>query len=372
MKQAFIAGTNIISSLGFSSEENFKELLSGRSGLIFHDKNKNHPLSLIDDIELKNEFEKYKLDTSFSRFENLCALSIAKALEHNDIRDEKNKTLLILASTKGNIGFLEDNIDSTDSIHLWSSAKILSSFFNLKHIPLVISNACISSVLAQIQAVRYIKADMYDNIIVCGADIYSEFVFQGFNSFKALSATACKPFDSKRDGLSLGEGVGTIIFTNQVSKSLFGNTQLVAGASSNDANHISGPSRTGDGLSLAINSTIEQAGIVPEFISAHGTATLYNDEMESKALVLSNLYEVPVNSLKGYFGHTLGAAGIIETIISLFSMTESQTIGTLGHEEYGVSEKINLVSKNIPYTHNSFMKIASGFGACNAALLFKK
>jgi 3-oxoacyl-[acyl-carrier-protein] synthase-1 len=147
------------------------------------------------------------------------------------------------------------------------------------------------------------------------------------------------------------------------------------GASSNDANHISGPSRTGDGLLLAIEKTLLESGIKASeigYISGHGTATLYNDEMEAHAITEAKLQDVPMNSLKSYFGHTLGAAGIIESIIGLHSMKNNTLVGTYNYKEPGVAKPVNIIRETTSAKINNCLKTAAGFGGCNAAVLFSK
>ena len=109
-----------------------------------------------------------------------------------------------------------------------------------------------------------------------------------------------------------------------------------------------------------------------DFISAHGTATIYNDEMEAKAITLAGLQAVPVNSLKGYYGHTLGAAGIIESIVTLLSMKENTILPTLGFKQIGVTNPVNVSTAVQKISLNHCLKTASGFGGCNAALVFSK
>ena len=109
-----------------------------------------------------------------------------------------------------------------------------------------------------------------------------------------------------------------------------------------------------------------------DYISGHGTATLYNDDMESLAISDSKLDNVPMNSLKSYFGHTLGAAGLIESIIGLHSMRENTLIGTYNYSELGVTMPINIIKKTQPAKVNNCLKTAAGFGGCNAAVFFQK
>jgi len=171
----------------------------------------------------------------------------------------------------------------------------------------------------------------------------------------------------------LGEGAGTIILST--NKKYAGSIKVLGGGASNDANHISGPSRTGEELSFAINQALKDAAISANalnFISAHGTATVYNDEMEANAITLSELVSVPLNSLKANYGHTLGAAGLIESIISVRSLQENVVLPTLGFEANGVTKPVNVIKSALNTETKNFLKTASGFGGCNAAVVFGK
>ncbi|HEY9113537.1 MAG TPA: beta-ketoacyl synthase N-terminal-like domain-containing protein, partial [Bacteroidales bacterium] len=232
---------------------------------------------------------------------------------------------------------------------------------------------CISGVLALNTAAMLIDSGKYDNVVVSGGDIITRFVVSGFMSFLSLSPSPCKPFDAERDGLSLGEGAGTIILSNKNKSSQA--IQFLGGASANDANHISGPSRTGEGSYIAIKKALAEARIEAksiDHISSHGTATLYNDEMESHAITRHGMQHVPINSFKGSWGHTLGAAGIVETAAMLAEMRENTLLGTVGFSKLGVSNPINVVAKSHPAELNICLKMASGFGGSNAALLVQK
>ena len=123
------------------------------------------------------------------------------------------------------------------------------------------------------------------------------------------------------------------------------------------------------------DTALEEAGMTSDdvdFISAHGTATLYNDEMEAKAMHLANMEDKPLNSLKGYFGHTLGAAGVVETILSSESLKRNQLLPTAGFESIGVSQPVNVIKNTTDKKVTTCLKTASGFGGCNAAIILKK
>jgi 3-oxoacyl-[acyl-carrier-protein] synthase-1 len=305
--------------------------------------------------------------SAFSRLETLMLVTLKNVANDCPLPFSSPKTLFIFSTTKGNI----DSLPSTHSgmQTLPSLARKVAGVFQNPSSPIVISNACISGLSAILMAKSLLQSGRYEQVVVCGADILSEFTVSGFQCLHAISPIPCKPFDRDRMGLSPGEACGVVVLSNKSNSS---SIQIRGGASSNDANHISGPSRTGDGLALAISKALKTADVSAkdiDYVCTHGTATLYNDESESKALALTNLNLVPANSLKGYFGHTFGAAGVIETILTAHSMKNSHILASLGYSSLGVSTEMNIIPAltSIPITHS--LKTASGFGSCNAALV---
>ena len=389
MRKVFVAGDNLITSLGFTTEENIAGLSSNRIGLQSIDDRTLSPgplpLSVINSTILNEKFfsihEKRKTKSSvrqFTRLEKLFILSVSDAIQGMEPEFFGDKTVLIISTTKGNIDLLEEKNQSLydeKRVFLWRMAEVIMDYFGFHNTPVIISNACISGVLAIGTAFRYLNSGMYETACVIGGDILTEFVISGFQSFQALSPESCKPYDFHRKGLSLGEGCGTLILTTDSSK--IGNHRIVVEGMSttNDANHISGPSRTGEELAMAIKHALKEARIQPAdlgYISAHGTATPFNDEMESKAFVISGIQDVPVNSFKGYWGHTLGAAGVIESIAAIHSIKKDLIFKSAGFTEPGVTEKINVVAQNLNIRVDHLLKTASGFGGCNAAVIFGK
>lgn len=371
----FVIGDNIFSPLGKTTAENFSALKNNQSGVRQHTDEDISPAPFYASL-----FDK---DTNFvtgendyTKFEQLLIASVTDALRESGLDAKDHKTVLILSSTKGNISLLEterNNRSLKKRIALTTSAQLVADHFGFRNQPVVISNACISGVMAIITGMRLLRAGQYDNAVVCGADVISKFIVSGFQSFQALSAGVCKPFDKARDGLNLGEGAATIVLS--VNKKRGGDVKVKGGAVSNDANHISGPSRTGEELSYAITQAMRDATVTAadiSFISAHGTATVYNDEMEAGAMVLAGLQSAPLNSLKAYYGHTLGAAGLIEAVIALQSLKEGLVIPTPGFNERGVTGAVNVCSSLLHVDANNFLKTASGFGGCNAAVIFGK
>ncbi|MEP6683262.1 MAG: beta-ketoacyl synthase N-terminal-like domain-containing protein [Parafilimonas sp.] len=373
MKEVFIVADNIISPLGNTTPENFSKLVQNISAVEQH---MNEQIT--DELFFASLFDEniFKTNQHYTKFEQLLIASIEDAIKQTQINPSDKKTLLIISTTKGNISLLEtnrynDNLKKRIALH--TSAKLVADYFHFTNQPLIVSNACISGLLGILTGMRLIQSNQYGNIIVAGADVITRFVFSGFQSFQALSKTICKPFDKSRDGINLGEGAATVILSS--NKESGNDIKVVSGSVSNDANHISGPSRTGDELFQSIKKAMHDAGLNSSdinFISAHGTATMYNDEMEAKAITSAKLETVPVNSLKGFYGHTLGAAGLIESVISIQSLKQNIVIPTKGFEEIGVSKNINICDKLIQVQLNNCLKTASGFGGCNAAVIFSK
>ncbi len=376
MKAVFIVSDNIISPLGMDTAENFAMLRAGVPGIKVQ-----HEPAMSDQPFYASIFNENTLllvdeNQSYTKFEQLIIASVKNALQNCPVDITDPRTILIISSTKGNISLLETaelNEALKKRIALHTSAKLVAGYFNCSNKPVVVSNACISGSLALLMGKRLLQSGQYDHAVVVGADTVSKFVLSGFQSFQAISAGACKPFDINRTGINLGEGAATIILSCNPTFSQ--GIKITGGSTSNDANHISGPSRTGEELCQAIEKAMEDAAVSAsdiDYISAHGTATLYNDEMEAQAINLAQLQAVPLNSLKGYYGHTLGAAGIIESVVSVHSLKENIVLPSIGFEKSGVSKPLNISSALQNKFLRNCLKTASGFGGCNAAVIFSK
>lgn len=367
---------NIISPLGLTSEENFKAILSGRSELYprpgAFDLPEDFCGSLIDRKIIEEIFDQTANQHGYSFFEKLCILSATKAIESVGIDPTNNDTIFVLSSTKGNVDQLEENLLS-ETCYVARSAEAIAKHFGNGNTPVVASNACISGVCAQIAAVRLLLAGRYKTAIVIGSDALSKFIISGFQSFKALSPEQCKPYDAKRVGLNLGEATGCLILTSDDNICPQADWHYLGSSIHNDANHISGPSRTGEGSYRVLMDILKN--VQPQelaFVNAHGTATAYNDEMESIAIHRAGLDKVSVNGLKGFYGHTLGAAGVIETILSMKAVDNGVILPTRGYEEQGTTYKLNISNQARETDKRAFIKILSGFGGSNAGIAYEK
>lgn len=392
-QRVVIEASGLFTPLGLGVEENFQAVVQGRTCLKTHQsvfgvrepfvaslfERQDVERRFLEVVQLwrqdKNTDEAEKENYTF--FEKITIIAINDALQRlpkeSKFRLDSPSTLLVLSTTKGNVTLLQTQ--PTDArILLGGTAQHIARFFGMKQEPVVVSNACISGLSAQILAQRLLSSQAYRHIIVAGADEQSRFIVSGFQSFKALSPNRCRPYDAARDGLNLGEAAAAMVLSTQADSlapsSLWG---LAAGAVRNDANHISGPSRVGEGSFQALESVMKAADVSSlAFINAHGTATLYNDEMESIAISRANLSSVPVNALKGIYGHTMGAAGIMESLLSIEALRRGVILPTEGFSKLGVSRQLKVTNEEQHTEKRSFIKLMSGFGGCNAAVRYRQ
>jgi 3-oxoacyl-[acyl-carrier-protein] synthase-1 len=357
-----IIADNILSPLGKTTEDNLLAVRDYRTRL-----QKHHLWEIPEPFvaSLFNDGEGVR-----ATYEELIGDSILASLEDCDL---EGRVVLVLSSTKGQttgplgalFGESANRIIRRISVYL-PKVKSITAF--------TVSNACISGLAAQIIAQRLLEMGAYDYAIVSGCDVQNRFIVSGFQSFKAMSPTECRPFDEDRNGLNLGDAAATIIF-KRCSAADAEAKEWVAmpGFMRNDAFHISGPSRTAEGSYRALAAAKQQI-TDPVCISAHGTATLYNDDMESKAIDRAGMNDVPVSALKGYYGHTMGAAGILESIITMHAIEEGWIPGTRGYKALGTSRPITVIGRHQKlaenFQHPAFIKLMSGFGGCNAAMPF--
>jgi len=291
---------------------------------------------------------------------------------------------LVLATTKANIEALERLSDGRDCSekarrHLQGNllAADLAAAHGVKGPVQCVSNACVSGLEAIQQGARLIQRSAVDAILVVGVDHLSAFVMAGFSSLKALDPFGCRPFDRDRAGLCPGEAGAAIVLARNslVQKSADPTIRILGWGSSNDANHITGPSRDGSGLVAAIRATLKSAHLESQdvdYINAHGTGTPFNDAMESAALrTVFGESCPPVSGSKGMLGHTLGAAGVVETILCVLAMQERWLPGTPGLKTRAEGAPNSLLLQGHAAGRlNRVLKMNTGFGGVNGAIAF--
>lgn len=389
MKNIFIAADHIVSPLGFSTKANLDSIRNNHTGIEKHVDKKIAEeafyASRIGDGDLTEAFSEIGNPLDYMKLEQMFLLAVHGILSGSPKLDLE-KTILIISTTKGNIDVLGTDLKfPKEKAKLYSLGKTIKDFFKLKNEPITISNACISGGLAIVVGKRLLQAGRYENAIVVGGDIVSKFTFSGFKSLQAISEKPCSPFSEKNVGITLGEAAAAVLLKSANPKNLVssqnskqGFIAIVGDSTANDANHISGPSRTGEGLFIAIQHALKEAKIKPEevdLISPHGTGTLYNDQMESIAFERASLTEIPVNALKGFYGHTLGASALVETIVAARSLQNGELFPSAGFDPGNVEGdllKLNITTENKKSNMQTLLKTASGFGGCNLAMVLRK
>lgn len=353
----FLGAPALICPLGNSPGQVHAQMCEGVSGL--------SPIDHCGNRVKAGVIQKVSERAGLTRLESMLLGTIERSkAQVEDLNPER--TQVFICTTKGNIDLIDKDDNRVEQTRL---SSVLKAELGLVHTPQIISHACISGIAGVITAARWIEAGHADHCIVVGGDLASHFTLSGFLSLHAVSEDRCKPYDEKRDGINLGEAAACLVVSK--SKDVFKSAcwNYDGGSITNDANHISGPSRTGEGLHRSIERVFDGKDKAFDFISAHGTGTVFNDEMESIAFERSGISEKPVHSLKWYLGHTLGAAGLIETIIGLECLKNNQLVASGGFEKLGTTKPMNVVGSTLDQQLNSFLKTASGFGGCNASML---
>jgi len=355
MREVVVTGIGIISPLGKGAEENLEKLRKEEHGLSKADFFESRYVDAFPfgEIKLSNEELRDMLGegdfTGFTRTCMLACLAFGDAISDAGLTPEmlgSDETGVVSASTVGGVCYtdqlyqdanaLGDGSEYMQSYAASAHTNHLVAHFGIHGYADTINTACSSSANAIAQGYRLIQSGRLKRAIVGGVDSLAKYTVNGFNSLRILSDELCRPFDQKRKGLNLGEGAAYLVLEEASlaeGKKQYGSIRGVG--NSNDAYHASAISPEAAGVILAIERTLRSAGIGPEevdCINTHGTGTENNDEME--LLGMSKVFGKlpPFSSTKSFTGHTLGAAGAIEAIYSLFSLNYNEVYPNLRFE----------------------------------------
>jgi len=377
-----IVGAGIVTALGVGLDQNWSALVNAKSGIetltgFPADHYITDVAAAVSERSMNMIYEELG-DDSLSRAYSMAIWAGQKALAERSINPEKIS--LILSTAKADFKEFEDTLNSgTQSsarrFNPGVMAREVADHLNLGGRAFAVSNACASGLIAIIQGARMLQRGSAEHLLVVGVDVLSDFVLKGFSCLQALSPRPARPFDEARDGLSLGEGAGAVLLSS-VDAGEASRAMLRGWSATNDAVHITAPSREGAGLQSAISKALAMAGHNPEtigYINAHGTGTRFNDEMESHAVasVFGDMEQPFITSMKGNIGHTLGAAGVIETVLSLPVLEENIVPPSVGFETMGVPKELNVPREPVPFpAGKNILGMKSGFGGVNATLIF--
>ena len=409
MRKVVVTGLGAVTPLGTGVKKSWSALLSGASGI---DRVKAVNPDLLD-VKIAGEVNDFEIDQWVAkkeqkrtgRFIHLALAGAMQAIESAGIDFEKDthlreKTGVLIGVGMGSLRTIEEN-----ALKL-NQKQRLSPFF----IPAVIANsasgqvsikwglkgpnfstvsACASGAHAIGESARWIKEGICDVVIAGGAEsVISRLAFQGFHAMRALSTRneeptkASRPWDKDRDGFILSEGCGVLILEEE-QRAKKRNARIYAelagyGASS-DAHHIAAPEPTGGGAVLAMQTALRSGGISAEkvdYINAHGTSTPAGDLAEAKAIkqvFQERSKTLMVSSTKSMTGHTLGAAGAIESVFCVLSLCDQTAPPTINLDNPENPYNLDLVAHTARKTRiNTALNNSFGFGGTNACLLFTK
>lgn len=254
----------------------------------------------------------------------------------------------------------------------FSPASFVQRYLGLTGPAVAVSSACSSSAKVFGNAQRMIAAGLCDAAIVGGADSLCLTTLYGFNSLQLMSKNPCRPFDAERDGISIGEAAGFALLEKPDGKIGDDELALLGVGESCDAYHMSTPHPEGLGARLAMQGALTQAGLSTtdiDYINLHGTATRSNDATEALAVKMVFGDSVAASSTKGWTGHTLGAAGIIEAIISFIAIEESFMPGSLHTKTIDPAVEIQYLKDNRQGAVKRVLSNSFGFGGTNCSLV---
>lgn len=274
-----------------------------------------------------------------------------------------------------NTGELPDDFPFLSTHALYSTTEFIVERFGLTGPAFTISTACSSSVKVFASAIRLMQAGLVDAALVGGVDSLCLTTLYGFNSLELVSSQPCRPFSANRDGISIGEAAGFMLL-ERAENAGDGIGVTVSGyGESSDAYHMSSPHPEGRGAATAIRAALHMAEVQPgqiDYINLHGTATPANDSMEDKAVFSIFGSGVPSSSTKGWTGHTLGAAGITEAVVSALAIQQQYAPENLNLDRLDTDIKSNILLKPLETPINAVLTNSFGFGGSNACMILEK
>jgi 3-oxoacyl-[acyl-carrier-protein] synthase II len=392
-ERVVVTGMNIISSLGLDLETNWNNLVAGNSGvkmISLFDASRN--ITRIA-AEVPSEFEEYsrkyikkRAASQMTRVTRMCVVCAKEAVEKSGIDFEQmDKTRCSVILGVVNTGNSSTEKETTHQNRIFKSmtnsmSAWISMEYQLTGPNFVVNTACASSAYAISLGFDMIRNNQADLVIVGGADSIVNFEeIEGFNSLYAISVEndipekASKPFSKNRDGFVIGEGTGIMILESESlakKRNAFIYAEVSGFAITSESYNIMAPMKDGEGMAYTMEKAIRHAGIYKEevdYINAHGTSTELNDRYETMAIKKvfgEHAYHIPVSSSKSMIGHTIGAAGAIEGIITIMSIKNSLPDPDLDLDY--VPNRAREKEVNVALS-NSF-----GFGGHNATLVFRK
>lgn len=389
-RRVAITGAGIISPLGFGKAETLEALKIAKDcveevTLFPVEKTRCKTAAQIPDSRLLEGANRNRQDRRLHRASHMLVLALDEVLnESADFHPE----IAIVGTTSGGMSFGENfyrSIDQSSCAASWIAnyppqKQIVDALerFAMDIPAQVIANACASGTNAIGHGFCAVRAGRYQRVLAGGYDALSELVFVGFDCLQASTAEKCRPFDAGRSGMVLGEGAALLALEElSAAESRGANIlgEIVGYGISTDNHHLTQPNPDGSGPRRAMEAALASSGLAAErigYINAHGTATIFNDLAEGKAIM--DLFPgTPVSSTKGMMGHALGAAGAVEAIVSLLALRHQFLPPNINFADTDAGIDLNIVGNQacearVDYAlSNSF-----GFGGANASVVLHR
>ncbi len=402
MKKVVVTGMGMISSLGLDLETNWANLISGKSGVKKITRFDTGDLSTQIAAEVSPEFEEFsrayvkkRAASQMTRVTRMCLVAAKMAVTDSGIdfknEDKTRCSVVIGVVNTGNSSVEKDTTTQntvfkamTNSMPAWISLE-----YQLQGPNFAVNTACASSAYAISMGCDLIRTNQADIVLVGGADsIINPEEIRGFNALYALSVAndppekASRPFSKDRDGFVIGEGAGVLVLESEphaLARKARIRAEIAGHALTSEGYNIMAPMGDGVGMARTMEAALRNSGVTPAevgYINAHGTSTELNDRYETMAIkrVFGELARhVPVSSTKSMLGHTIGAAGAMEGIITVLSLQSGILPPTINYDNPDPDLDLDYIpnkarEKDIQAAiSNSF-----GFGGHNATLVFKK
>ena len=399
-RRAVITGCGAVSPLGCGVETFWNGLIEGRSGLMpirsFEATGyANAVAGEVKDFDPRRELsaDEVRRLERISQFALSAAREALRGAALDLARIDRTRVGVILATTLGGMLIGEAYqrcqrdgraFDARQLLHFpyYATATRLARELGVRGPVVSPSIACASGTHAVGLAQELIRCGQADAFVVGGAETVCAFVVSGFNCLRATTPSTVRPFDARRDGLLVGEGAAILIVEESGHAAARGartDVEVAGTGLAGDAVHMTAPARDGAGAARAMRAALADAGCAPhaiEFISAHGTGTVYNDAMEIAAITAvfgEAAPRIPVNYIKGAIGHTLGAAGSFEAIMCVKALREGLIPPTAGCEVIDPACPLDVVrqtARRVPL--HTVLSTSSAFAGNNAAIVLAK
>jgi 3-oxoacyl-[acyl-carrier-protein] synthase-1 len=385
-----ITAHTAVSALGNGLAEHFASLRERRSGLRendFTDEALACAIGRVAGLEgqpLPERYAAYECRNNRLAWAGLNADGFLATARQAIARHGADRVALLVATSTSSIGATEEAYARLDESQMPADLRrsevhtphslglFLERVLGTRGLCLTTATACSSSAKIFAKAERLIRLGLADAAVLAGVDSLCGSVLFGFNSLELVAPQACRPFDARRCGISIGEAAGFALLERDGPARA---PRLIGWGESSDAHHMSTPHPQGLGARLALEGALARAGIRAtdvDYINLHGTATPKNDEVEGAVVAAAFPEHVRASSSKGWSGHTLGAAGILEAVISLLAIEHGFVPGTLNCEQPDALAAPRLALDNEAREIRIALSNSFGFGGSNCTLAFAR